>query len=146
MTVTSIANVAVSFRTVTEDTPRASAAQKDAPAPAATDSVELSQQAAAEARSTDPSARAETLLKAFDTDGDGVVTKNEFTTGAMEVLKRASLSFHHQRIGRSGGADKREQKWGGELTAAVPEPQVTAASLAIRQYAIVSRAKKVSQA
>ena len=48
------------------------------------------------------SARAETVLKTFDTDGDGVVTKTEFTTGAMEVLKRASVQFHHQRVGQKG--------------------------------------------
>jgi hypothetical protein len=167
MTVTSITNVAVSFRTVTEDPPHASApAHKDAPAPPATDSVELSQQAAAEARSTDPSARAETLLKAFDTDGDGVVTKTEFTTGAMEVLKRASVRFHHQHVGRGGGVDKRDQRWTdhleevfakvdanhdgaidrAELTSALPARQVTAASLAIREYTIVSRAKKAPPA
>ena len=167
MTVTSITNVAVSFRTVTEDTPHPSApAHKDAPAPAATDSVELSQQAAAEARSTDPSARAETLLKAFDTAGDGVVTKTEVTTGAMEVLKRASVRFHHQDVGRGEGVDKRDQKWAGrldevfakvdanhdgaidrtELTAALPARQVTTASLAIREYTIVSRAKKAPRA
>jgi hypothetical protein len=167
MTVTRITNVAVSFRTVTEDTPQASApAPKAATPPAATDSVELSQQAAAEARITDPSARAETLLKAFDTDGDGVVTKTEFTTGAMEVLKRASVRFHHQHVGRGSGVDRRDQKWTGrledvfaevdanrdgaidrtELTAALPAGQVTAASLAIREYTIVSRAKKVPPA
>ena len=163
MTVTRITAVAVSFRTVTEDTPHAPAPKTPA---AAVDSVELSQQAAAEARTTEPAARAETLLKSFDTDGDGVVTKTEFTTGAVEVLKRASVRVHPQRIGRGEGVDKRDQKWAGrledvfakvdanhdgaidraELTAAMPAREVTAASLAIREYTLVSRVKKVPPA
>ena len=136
MSVTSITAVAVSFRTVSEDTPRTGPVASAAKAPSSSenDSVELSQQAAAEARSADPSARAETLLKAFDIDGDGVVTKTEFMTGAMEVLKRASVRFHHQRVGRSEG-DR------AELTPA--EKSVSAASLAISQYTIISSAKRV---
>ena len=102
MTVTSITAVAVSFRTVTLDHAHAKAPARKPEGPPAKDSVELSQQAVAEARSTDPSARAETVLKTFDTDGDGVVTKTEFTTGAMEVLKRASVQFHHERVRQKG--------------------------------------------
>jgi len=49
-------------------------------------------------------------LKTFDTDGDGVVTKTEFTAGAIELLKRASLHFLHERVGGAEGADKRDQK------------------------------------
>jgi hypothetical protein len=134
MTVTSITTVAVSFRTDTGETQHTNTTAAKAPAISANDSVELSQQAAAEARSTDPSARAETLLKAFDTDGDGVVTKTEFMTGAMEVLKRASVSFHHQRVGR------------GEVTPVVSAEQpVSVASLAIREYTVVSRVKNVAK-
>ena len=108
MTVTSITAVAVSLRTVTQDASRTRPPkQPEAPAK---DSVELSQQAAAEARTADPSARAETLLKTFDTDGDGVVTRTEFTAGAIELLKRASLHFLHERVGGAEGADKRDQK------------------------------------
>lgn len=105
MTVTSVTAVAVSFRAVNHKTSHASTPARTRPEGTATDSVELSQQAAAEARSADPSVRAETLLKTFDTDGDGVVTKTEFTTGAVELLKRASVSFHHQRLVR-GAASK----------------------------------------
>ena len=109
MTVTSITAVAVSFRTVSPDASHAKAPALKPAAPAK-DSVELSQQAAAEARTADPSARAETLLKTFDTDGDGVVTKTEFTTGAIELLKRASLHFVHERVARAEPVDKRDQR------------------------------------
>lgn len=103
MSVTS--SVAVSFRTVTPDLPHASPPARKRPQTIASDSVELSQQAVAEARSADPSMRAETLLKTLDTDGDGVVTRTEFTTGAVERFKRASVYFHHQRAG-SGAPSK----------------------------------------
>jgi hypothetical protein len=102
MTVTSIPAVAVAFRTVTPDNAHAKAPARKPERPPANDSVELSQQAAAEARSIDPSARAEMVLKTFDTDGDGVVTKTEFMSGAIEVLKRASVRFHHERVGQKG--------------------------------------------
>ena len=84
MTVTSIPAVAVSFRVMTRDASHAKAPARKPAGPPAKDSVELSQQAVAAARSTDPSARAETVLKTFDTDGDGVVTKTEFTAGARK--------------------------------------------------------------
>jgi hypothetical protein len=84
MTVTSIPAVAVSFRVMTRDASHAKApARKPAGAPAK-DSVELSQQAVAAARTAEPSTRSETLLKTFDIDGDGVVTKTEFTAGARK--------------------------------------------------------------
>ena len=104
MTVTRITAVAVSFRTVTPTTSHARTPVRKEHEYSPPDSVELSQQAVAEARSTDPSVRAETRLKTFDTDGDGVVTKTELTAGAIEVLKRASVRFHHQRVGRGATA------------------------------------------
>ena len=109
MTVTSISAGAVSFRIVTGDTTQPHTQARKPRETAATDSVELSQQAVAEARSSDPAARAQTVLKAIDTDGDGVVSKNEFTTGALEVLKRGSVRFHHQRVAS------------GEVPKAIPE-------------------------
>ena len=110
MTVTSITAGAVSFRSVPQDASHAKAPALKQPEVPGKDSVELSQQAAAEARTADPSARAETLLKTFDTDGDGVVTKTEFTTGAIELLKRASLHFLHERVARADVVDKRDHK------------------------------------
>ena len=86
MTVTNVSGVAVSFRTLTVLTPQADGPTAVRPSTSAPDSVELSQQAAAAARITDPSARAEVLLKALDTDGDGVVTRTEFTSGTHERL------------------------------------------------------------
>ena len=109
MTVTSITAVAVSFRTLTEETPHARSRTRTTREAPAIDSVELSQQAVAEARSNDPAARAEMDLKAIDTDGDGVVSKREFTTGAIEMLRRGSVRFHHQRVAR------------GESPKAIPE-------------------------
>jgi hypothetical protein len=88
MSVTSITSAGVSFRTLPTNTSHASAPARKRPQTIASDSVELSQQAVAEARSADPSMRAETLLKTCDTDGDGVVTRMEFRTGAVERLKR----------------------------------------------------------
>jgi Ca2+-binding EF-hand superfamily protein len=144
MTVTSISAVTVSFRSVTWSEPKATAPASEPPtnpaAPAA-DTVELSQQAAAEARTTDAAVRAETLLKSLDTDGDGVVSKEEFTKGAMALLKQASVRFHHHRVGKGEGLDKRDDRWTarledifagvdanhdgsidlGELTAALPQ-------------------------
>jgi hypothetical protein len=121
MTVTSATGVAVSFRTVTLEPSSAHAPARKTPASSATDSVELSQQAAAEARSTDPAARAETRLKSFDTDGDGVVTKTEFTTGAIDLLQPAAVSFYHQ-------------------PASKPE---RIADVAIREYTLASRSKPI---
>ena len=91
MRVTGISSVAVSFSTVTLCTSRARAPVRTRPPSVAADSVELSQQAVAEARSADPSMRAETLLKTCDTDGDGVVTRMEFRAGAVKRLKRAAI-------------------------------------------------------
>ena len=121
MTVTSVSGVAVSFRTVPLDPSSAHAPARKSPAPSANDSVELSQQAAAEARTTDPAARAETRLKSFDKDGDGVVTKTEFTSGAIELLQPAAVSFHQQ-------------------PASKPE---RIADLAIREYTTASHTKPI---
>ena len=84
MTVTSVSTVAVSFRTLA---PLANVSAAPRPLTSATDSVELSQQAAAEARITDPSSsRAEALLKSLDTDRDGVVSRTEYSAGPNEQL------------------------------------------------------------
>lgn len=88
MTVTSVTAVAVSFRTVTL-APHANAQAANRPIASASDSVELSQQAAAEARTTDPTtARDEMQLKLLDTDRDGVVSRTEFTAGASVAIRR----------------------------------------------------------
>lgn len=87
MTVTSVTAVAVSFRTVTL-APHANVQAANRPT-SASDSVELSQQAAAEARTTDPTtARDEMQLKLLDTDRDGVVSRTEFTAGASVAIRR----------------------------------------------------------
>jgi len=118
MTVTSISTVTVSFRSVTPSESKApppSTQPAAPPAPPASDTVELSQQAAAEARSTDAAARAETLLKSLDTDGDHVISKEEFTKGAMVLLKQASVRFHHHHVGQGGGIEKRDDRWTARL-------------------------------
>jgi hypothetical protein len=113
MTVTSVSAVAVSFRSVTLD---ASHTAQPAAAPAAaSDTVELSQQAAAEARTSNPASRNEVLLKTLDADGDGVISKSEFTTGAFELLKHASVQFHHRHVGRGEGIEKRDNTWTARL-------------------------------
>ena len=89
MIVTSVTGVAVSFRTVTLAAPHANVQAANRPITSASDSVELSQQAAAEARTTDPTtARDETQLKLLDTDRDGVVSRTEFTAGASVAIRR----------------------------------------------------------
>jgi len=88
MTVTSVTAVAVSFCTVTL-APHANAQAANRSTTSASDSVELSQQAAAEARTTDPTmARDEMQLKLLDTDRDGVVSRTEFTAGASVAIRR----------------------------------------------------------
>ena len=57
MTVTSITAVAVSFRVVTRDASHAKALARKPAGPPAKDSVELSQQAVAAARTAEPSTR-----------------------------------------------------------------------------------------
>ena len=88
MTVTSVTAGAVSFRTGTL-APHANVQAAHRPTTSSSDSVELSQQAAAEARTTDPTtARDETQLKLLDTDHDGVVSRTEFTAGASVAIRR----------------------------------------------------------
>jgi EF-hand domain pair/EF hand len=105
MIVTSLSALALSVRsTLTwgRSTPGTSAPaparEKSAPA-RPTDTVELSKD------------RAETLIKALDADGDGIVTKEEFTDGAIELLKRASVRFHHEKVGKGHGIEKRDDRW-----------------------------------
>ena len=109
MIVTSLSALAASVRSTLnwrQQNPDASAraaARKKSATPG-TDTVELSK------------GRAETLMKALDTDGDGVVTKEEFTDGALELLKRASVRFHHlPQAAKGQGIEKRADRWTGRL-------------------------------
>ncbi|HEV8393331.1 MAG TPA: EF-hand domain-containing protein [Vicinamibacterales bacterium] len=109
MIVTSLTALAVSVRSSltwgqsSPDTSARAAARKKSATPG-TDTVELSKE------------RAETLMKALDTDGDGVVTKEEFTDGALELLKRASVRFHHLPPAAKGqGIEKRDERWTSRL-------------------------------
>jgi hypothetical protein len=63
-------------------------ASRKSPPARVSDSVELSK-------------RVEALARALDAGGDGVATEDELTDGAIELLRRASLRFHHQKIARS---------------------------------------------
>ena len=108
MIVTSLSALAVSVRTTLNwgtsnaGTPARSARKKSATP--GTDTVELSKE------------RAETLMKALDTDRDGVVTKEEFTDGAVELLKRASVRFHHlPPPAKSHGIEQRDDRWTSRL-------------------------------
>jgi hypothetical protein len=115
MIVTSLSALAVSVRstlararssTVTPSPSAASATRVPAPA----DSVQLS-------------GHAVTLVKALDADGDGLVTKDEFTEGAIELLKRASVRFHHQRIGRGEGIEPRQFFTATDTATGAPTPR-----------------------
>ena len=109
MTVTSITAEAVSLRTVTQDASRTRTSETAGGARQRLGrAVAAGRGRGSHRRSL--RTRAETLMKTFDTDGDGVVTKTEFTAGAIELLKRASLHFLHERVGGAEGADKRDQK------------------------------------
>ena len=109
MIVTSLSALAASVRSTLNwgqqnpDTSARAAARKKSATPG-TDTVELSK------------GRAETLMKALDTDGDGVVTKEEFTDGSLELLKRASVRFHHlPQTAKGQGIEKRAERWTGRL-------------------------------
>jgi len=109
MIVTSLSALAVSVRTTLKwgtsnaGTTASAAARKKSATPG-TDTVELSKD------------RAETLIKALDTDGDGIVTKEEFTESALELLKRASVRFHHLPPSAKGqGIQKRDDRWTSRL-------------------------------
>ena len=109
MIVTSLSALAVSVRstlswgTSNAGTTAPAAARKKSATPG-TDTVELSKD------------RAETLMKALDTDRDGVVTKEEFTDGAVELLKRASVRFHHlPPPAKSHGIEQRDDHWTSRL-------------------------------
>ena len=119
MTVTSITGVAVVLRpqpSTTLSTPitRPSAAS----ATSSTDSVEISQQAVAEARTLTPSSRTEVLLNKLDTDGDGVVSKTEFIRGPQTLLKPGSVTFYH--LGASEATAVRQYT----LASKLPLPKV----------------------
>jgi hypothetical protein len=109
MIVTSLSALAVSVRSTltwgrsNPDTSAPPAARKKSATPG-TDTVELSKD------------RAETLIKALDTDGDGIVTREEFTDAALELLKRASVRFHHlPPAAKARSIEKRDDRWTGRL-------------------------------
>jgi Ca2+-binding EF-hand superfamily protein len=106
MIVTSLTELAASVRsTLTLGSSNTAAASSNpTPAPAReTDTVDLS------------ASRAETLMTALDKDGDGLVSKEEFAEGAIELLKRASVRFHHQHAGGGKSIEKRDDRWTGRL-------------------------------
>jgi hypothetical protein len=151
MIVTSLSALAASVRSTltwggsNPDTNTPARARKKSATPG-TDTVELSKDLA------------ETLIKALDTDGDGVVTREEFTVGELELLKRASVRFHHlPPAAKAKGIEKRDDRWTGrledafvhvdrnhdgaidvsELTSALPKAattSVTPVAVAIRKY------------
>jgi hypothetical protein len=93
MTVTSVSAVAVSFSTLTKAVPHVDVPPLSRPSTSAQDSVELSQQAAAEARVTAPAAsRDETLLRALDTNRDGVVSRAEFSATVSMAIEKYTLA------------------------------------------------------
>ena len=106
MIVTSLTELAVSVRsTLTRGSSNAGATSSNTnpePGPAA-DTVDLSAR------------RAETLIDALDKDGDGLVSKEEFTEGAMELLKRAAVRFHHLPAGNAKSIEKRDERWTNRL-------------------------------
>jgi hypothetical protein len=148
MIVTSLSALAVSVRSTltwgrsNPDTSTPASARKKSATPG-TDTVELSKD------------RAETLIKAIDTDGDGIVTREEFADGAIELLKRASVRFHHlPPAAKERGIEKRDDRWTGrledvfahvdrnhdgaidvtELTSALPKATQRPAAVAIKRY------------
>jgi hypothetical protein len=122
MTVT-LSAVSVSFRAVNlsgaSSAPTHSApAGETTPATSAvpSDTVALSQPAVTSTTTTgSDTTRSETLLRALDSNGDGVVSKEEFTDRAIELLKHASVRFHHQHVGKGHGVEKRDEKWTSRL-------------------------------
>ena len=106
MTVTSVTAVAVSFRSISTSpsTPADTAASQPAgtapagPAPAGK-----------------ADRRADTLLTRLDTDRDGAISKDEFTSGGIELLKKASVRAHHRHVGQGEGIDKRDERWRARL-------------------------------
>src|ERR1043166_5182401 len=110
MTVTSVTAVAVALHVEASNSSRTTQTTPPSPVTSPADSVEISQQAVAEARTLTPAPRAEVLLERLDTDGDGVVSKSEFTDGAMALLKRASVQFHHHHVDKGQGVEKRDHK------------------------------------
>jgi hypothetical protein len=104
MIVTSLSALAVSVRSTlararsNAATPSSSASATRVPQPV--DSVHLSPEAV-------------TLATALDADGDGLVAKDHSSEGAVEMLKRASMRFHHQRVAR-GLRPERDSRRAGQ--------------------------------
>lgn len=109
MIVTSLSALAASVRSTLTwghsrpDANKVAPARKKSATPG-TDTVELSKD------------HTETLMKALDTDKDGVVTTEEFSDGAVELLRRASVRFHHlPRTPKDQGIEKRDVGWTSRL-------------------------------
>jgi hypothetical protein len=118
MNVTSLIAVGVSFRSASSTkgssakAPSASAVRPAAPTSSLTnDTVELSKSTDTATATGQSSKRSETLLRTLDADRDGLVSKEEFTDGAIELLRRASIRFHHHRLGKGEGIEKRDNTW-----------------------------------
>jgi hypothetical protein len=102
MTVTSVTAVAVSFRATSVS---GSSGASSGPEPSAAPSP----------RAAAASRRADTLVSRLDTDDDGAISKDEFTSGAIDLLKRASVRAHHRHVGQGDGIDKRDARWQARL-------------------------------
>jgi len=116
MTVTSVTAVAVSFRAIRFGTSAAAGAPVSgggsAPAPADDSASSPAAVAMEPAASTSKvSSRAVALFQRLDSDQDGNISKDEFTSGAIDLLKRASVREHHRHVGRGEGIDKRDARW-----------------------------------
>jgi hypothetical protein len=102
MFVTSLTALAMSVRsTLRQGRSKAVAptpASKKSPPTSVTDTVELSE-------------RAVTLAQALDADGEGLESKDESTDRDIALLKRASLRFHHQKVGKDHGTEKGDDRW-----------------------------------
>jgi hypothetical protein len=104
MIVTSLSALAASVRSTLTRGSSNTGATSASPSPVPpTDTVALS------------SHRAETLLEALDEDGDGLVSKDEFTEAAIALLKRASVRFVHQPSGSKKGIEQRDKGWTSRL-------------------------------
>jgi hypothetical protein len=117
MTVTSFTAVAISFRATRFGTSAAAdvPVSGGAPAPAPAGEPAPAPAGGAEPARSTVSSRAVALFRRLDADQDGSISKDEFTSGAMDLLKRASVREHHRHVGRGDGHDRREARWQARL-------------------------------
>lgn len=78
-------------------------------APADIDRVELSPAATAGAPAVSPATpqRGDALFSVLDANKDGSITQQEFTEGAMALLRRAAARHRHHDHGEGNGDDRR---------------------------------------